>query len=53
MHIKNNIFKSIYRFLFLVLCEAGIILQYAAISKTGNRKQETEIILLCFPAITQ
>ncbi len=46
MHIKNNIFKSIYRFLFLVLCEAGIILQYAAISKTGNR--DNLIMLSCY-----
>ena len=35
-HKKQHI-QSIYRFLFLILCEAGIILQYAAISQTGKQ----------------
>lgn len=46
MYIKNNIFKSIYRYVFLVLCEAGIILQYAAISQTGNK--DNLIMLSCY-----
>ncbi|MCH5190696.1 MAG: Pr6Pr family membrane protein [Oscillospiraceae bacterium] len=32
MHIKSNIFKSVYRLLFLICCEAGIILQYGFVS---------------------
>ena len=46
MFIKNNMFKSIYRFIFLVLCEAGIILQYASISQTGNN--DNLIMLSCY-----
>lgn len=36
MYIRNTYFKQIYRLLFLFLCEAGIVLQYAAVSKDGN-----------------
>lgn len=36
MYIRNTYFKQIYRLLFLFLCEAGILLQYAAVSQSGN-----------------
>lgn len=36
MYIRNTYLKQIYRLLFLFLCEAGIVLQYAAVSKSGN-----------------
>lgn len=36
MYIRNTYFKQIYRLLFLFLCEAGIVLQYAAVSKDGH-----------------
>ncbi|MDO4154948.1 MAG: Pr6Pr family membrane protein [Clostridia bacterium] len=36
MYIRNTYFKQIYRLLFLFLCEAGIVLQYAAVSQSGN-----------------
>lgn len=35
MYIKNNVFKTVYRLLFLFVCEAGIILQYASIPKAS------------------
>lgn len=36
MYIRNTYFKQIYRLLFLFLCEAGMLLQYAAVSQSGN-----------------
>lgn len=36
MYIRNTYFKQLYRLVFLFLCEAGIILQYAAVSQSGN-----------------
>ncbi|MGN0562247.1 MAG: Pr6Pr family membrane protein [Candidatus Fimenecus sp.] len=36
MYIRNTYCKQIYRLLFLFLCEAGILLQYAAVSQSGN-----------------
>lgn len=36
MYIRNTYFKQIYRLSFLFLCEAGILLQYAAVSQSGN-----------------
>ena len=36
MYIRNTYFKQIHRLLFLFLCEAGILLQYAAVSQSGN-----------------
>lgn len=36
MYIRNMYLKQIYRLLFLFLCEAGILLQYAALSQGGN-----------------
>ncbi len=35
MYIKNNTAKMIYRAIFLILCEAGIVLQYACVMNNG------------------
>lgn len=36
MFIKNQTAKTFYRVIFLFLCEAGIILQYAGVARMGN-----------------
>lgn len=36
MFIKNQTAKMFYRVIFLFLCEAGIILQYAGVARMGN-----------------
>ncbi len=41
MYIHSTRFKQIYRLLFLFLCEAGILLQYAGMSGTGSLKMLT------------
>jgi len=53
MYIKNAYFKQIYRLLFLFLCEAGIVLQYAEVAHIGDAAMLTcyyTILsnLLCF-----
>lgn len=41
MYIHSIRFKQLYRLLFLLICEAGIILQYAGLSGTGSLKMLT------------
>lgn len=41
MYIKNNTLKTAYRVLFLIFCEAGIILQYVAVAKIGSIAMHT------------
>lgn len=36
MYIRNGRFKQLYRLVFLFLCEAGIILQYAGMADKGD-----------------
>ncbi len=36
MYIKNSTVKTIYRLIFLIICEAGIVLQYAYAARTGS-----------------
>lgn len=38
MYIHGIRFKQLYRLLFLLICEAGIILQYAGMAGTGSLK---------------
>ncbi|MGN0572196.1 MAG: Pr6Pr family membrane protein [Candidatus Fimenecus sp.] len=46
MYIRNIYFKQLYRLLLLFLCEAGVILQYAAVAQNGN-----VAMLICYYTI--
>ena len=46
MYIKNIYIKRFYRLLFLLLCELGLVLQYAVVAPTGNAR-----MLTCYYAV--
>lgn len=48
VYIKNNTAKTIYRVIFLILCEAGLVLQYACVMNNGINAVRT---LTCYYTI--
>lgn len=48
MYIKNHTAKTLYRAVFLILCEAGIVLQYAFLANDGINSVRT---LSCYYTI--